>query len=505
VPTLIDAQCIFIRIWKSVVLSVNPKNKQMEALLPISVPLKQAKASASTTRNGAASSVKLPLAFMMIGLTALGTGTVWLITNPTLLSTYHYSPFAIAATHLFVLGWICSIVMGAMYQLVPVALETKLFSERLAWAQLFCHAIGFIGMVWMFKAWNMKQVGHFGSLMATGVVLFVYNIARTLLKSPKWHVTTRAIAAALAWLCLTVTMGLFVVAGKCFSAMLDSTPAAGALGNLEHVVKIMGGFMQRFDAISAMHAHAHLGTIGFFTMLIVGVSYKLIPMFTLGEIQSRLRATLSVALLNLGLAGSFVTILLRSPWKLAFALMVLSALILYGIELASVLRARKRRPLDWGIKTFLTAITLLVPMCVLAIVLSWPGLPLNALTGRLENLYGFLGLVGIISFAIIGMLYKIIPFLVWYGVYSKKVGLAKVPALAELYSERLQIVGYFTFLTGLVWISGGILMANAPALQLGGISLAVSVAALWLNVARMIAHFVRPKIQPLASPILNRI
>lgn len=440
--------------------------------------------------------MKLSLAFMLMGLMALSSGVAWLIASPTMLSTYHYSPFAVAVTHLFVLGWICSVVMGAMYQLVPVALETKLFSERLAWAQLLCHGAGFVGMVCMFKAWNMKQVGHFGSVMALGVVLFVYNIVRTLLKTPKWTVTASAIAAALGWLCLTVTMGLFVVAGKCFSEMLDTAPTAGTLGALEHIVKLMGGFMQRFDVLSAMHAHAHLGTIGFFTMLMVGVSYKLVPMFTLSEIQNRFRAALSLALLNVGLAGSFVTILLRSPWKLAFAFIVIAALTLYGIETAAILRARKRQALDRGLKMFLTAISLLLPMSILAITLSWPGLPLNVLTGRLENLYGFLGLVGVISFAIIGMLYKIIPFLVWYGVYSKKVGLAKVPALAELYSERLQMVGYFAFLAGLVWISGGILMADAPALQLGGISLAVSVGTLWLNVARMLTHFFRPEIQP---------
>ena len=85
-------------------------------------------------------------------------------------------------------------------------------------------------------------------------------------------------------------------------------------------LRSLAGFMSRFDAIGAMHAHAHLGGVGFFTMLIVGVSYKLIPMFTLSEIQNKRRVAWSIALLNVSLAGSFVTILLRSPWKLAFAL-----------------------------------------------------------------------------------------------------------------------------------------------------------------------------------------
>jgi hypothetical protein len=37
--------------------------------------------------------------------------------------------------------------------------------------------------------------------------------------------------------------------------------------------------------------------------------------------------------------------------------------------------------LDWGIKYFLTAVVLLFPLSVLAVVLSWPRLPLNVSLG----------------------------------------------------------------------------------------------------------------------------
>ena len=114
-----------------------------------------------------------------------------------------------------------------------------------------------------------------------------------------------------------------IATGKC---TYESTDGPGdrrrASKRVVSGLRSLAGFMSHFDAISAMHAHAHLGGVGFFTLLIVGVSYKLIPMFTLSEVQSQRRAGLSVALLNIGLAGSFVTILLRSPWKLAFALVI---------------------------------------------------------------------------------------------------------------------------------------------------------------------------------------
>ena len=106
--------------------------------------------------------------FIMSGLLALCTGMAWLALQPSLLASYHYNQNVIAVTHLFVLGWICSVVMGAMYQLVPVALETKLYSEKLACVHFVVHVVGFVGMVWMFRVWHMTQLAHFGSALRFG-------------------------------------------------------------------------------------------------------------------------------------------------------------------------------------------------------------------------------------------------------------------------------------------------------------------------------------------------
>jgi hypothetical protein len=260
----------------------------------------------------------------------------------------------------------------------------------------------------------------------------------------------------------------------------------------------MARFMARFDQISMMHAHAHLSGVGFFTLLLVGVSYKLIPMFTLSELQNKRRAALSVALLNVGLVGSFLCILFRSPWKMLFALVIVGALAVYGWELRAILRARKRASLDWGLKYFLTAVGLLAPLSLLSLVLAWPRLPLNAFTGQLENLYGFLGFVGVMTFAIIGMLYKIVPFLAWFGVYSPHVGRAKVPSLGDMYSVRLQVIGYWVFLCGFLATGGGIVMSSHAVVRVGCVWLALSVATLAINVVKMLGHFARPQIIPLA-------
>ena len=469
----------------------------MEATLPISATVRPA-ARAIKPIAAAAPSISLPLSFILTGLAALVAGFAWLVAEPTLLTTYHYNQNIIALTHLLVLGWICSVVMGAMYQLVPVALETKLYSERLAKWQFALHVIGFVGMVWMFKTWNMKQVGHFGSVLALGVGLFVYNLTRTLLRVPKWNIVATGIASSLGWFSVTVLAGLSIAAGKCTYDSTDGVAVAGGVRTLVGGLRAVGMFMSRFDAIGAMHAHAHLGFLGLFTMLIIGVSYKLVPMFTLSEIQNRWRARLSVMLLNAGLLGAFISILLRSPWKAAFALLICAALAVYGWEIVAIVRARKRATLDWGVKGFLTALGMLVPLSALAGVLAWPGLPLNVFTGQLENLYGFLGLIGFVTFAIFGMLHKIIPFLVWFHSYSPHVGRSQVPTLAELYSERLQVIGYWTWLAALATASAGILAQNQTVERVGALGLTATLALFAVNVGKMLSHVLYPKLKPLS-------
>ena len=87
--------------------------------------------------------------------------------------------------------------------------------------------------------------------------------------------------------------------------MLDPSAQAPPLLSGPHPLVVV---VQRFDPIAAMHAHAHLGSVG----LLHDPGhrrdslYKLIPMFALSQVQSCARAGLEYCPLNLGLIGSFV-------------------------------------------------------------------------------------------------------------------------------------------------------------------------------------------------------
>lgn len=160
-------------------------------------------------------------------------------------------------------------------------------------------------------------------------------------KVKRWNTIKFGITSALLWLSATVAAGLCVTASKFWTFFA-------------------------FQPLAAMHAHAHLGVIGVFEMMIVTVSYKLVPMFILSELQSERRAWCSVALINIGVAGIFISVLFQEPFRPLFALVTIGGFILYGWELIAILHARNRRALDWGMKYFQTAIGLLVPLAILA-------------------------------------------------------------------------------------------------------------------------------------------
>ncbi len=454
----------------------------MEAILPKSAVIESKPVLKNAVRPPAtpslagrqAAAVRLPLCFVLTGVLSLLVSAGVLPAQPDLLAMYHYTPHLIAVTHLFVLGFICSIVMGAMYQLVPVTLETRIFSERLVKFQFAAHVIGFVGMVWAFWNSNLALVGVFGLVLTLGVGLFVFNLACTLAKVKRWNTIKFGVTSALFWLSATVAAGLFVTASK-FRAC------------------------SAFQPLAAMHAHAHLGVVGVFVMMLVTVSYKLVPMFTLSELQSERRAWCSEAAINIGLAGVFITVLFQEPFKPLFALVTISGFLLYGWELFAILRARNRRVLDWGMKYFLTAIGLLLPLSILALALTWSGLPANAVTMQLESVYGLLGMFGLVGLAILGMLYKIVPFLVWFHSYGRHIGRAKTPALADMYSVPLQIAGYWSFLAGLAALSVATAWSHTAGIRWGGGLLALSLVVFALNMGKIFAHFVRPKVEPFAK------
>jgi hypothetical protein len=173
------------------------------------------------------------------------------------------------------------------------------------------------------------------------------------------------------------------------------------------------------------------------------------------------------------------------------------AVTVYVVEMRAILGARKRKVIDWGLRHFVTALGVLGGVTVLGVALAVPGLPVTEFTAQLETVYAFLGIVGVVTFTILGFLYKIVPFIVWSHSYSRHVGRYKVPSLADLYSEKLQITGFWLFLAGLVLTTAGAGGMKEGLVRIGVVVLLASLAVFGANLAGMLRHFFQPRLAPL--------
>ncbi|MDR5708728.1 MAG: hypothetical protein QN140_02785, partial [Armatimonadota bacterium] len=86
---------------------------------------------------------------------------------------------------------------------------------------------------------------------------------------------------------------------------------------------------------------------------------------------------------------------------------------------------------------------------------------------RVASAAGFAVLAGWVSWAIMGQLYKVTPFLIWYYRYAKGLSAYEVPRLAAPYFPREGVVAFVLSVGGSSLAALGILL-GAPGLAAAG-------------------------------------
>lgn len=416
-------------------------------------------------------SLWVPLRYFVTAQAAFVTALLWAPWQVNDLLDFYYQGHDLALTHLLTLGWITMTIMGASFQLVPVALETTLWSERLARWQFWIMLVGVAVIVSHFWIGHHAGLALGAGLVLVAVILFLINMGCTMWQLPRWDIVGRHVAAALVYLAATAIMGNLMALDKIFD--------------------FLGG-----QVLRTIHAHAHLAGIGWVTMMIFGASYKLIPMFSLSELRNERPAYWQFWLLQVGLVGLYVALLLQSQWAILFALLIAAAVGLFLWTMRDVLRARKRPRLDWGLRHSLTAMITLAILTILGLWLTTGWVSSEEFDARLAFGYGVLALLGWISVTIIGMMYKIIPFLIWHHRYSDLVGLRSVPAATQLLGEVTARVEYWLLHAGIVMIVAGVVFASELILQVSTLVLALAGLTFALAMCRIYSHLV-----PLLTPL----
>lgn len=431
-----------------------------------------ASGASGALRPALSPSIWVPLRYLTTAQAAFLLAVTWALFHAEELADHYYLSHTFALTHLITLGWISMTIMGAAYQLVPVALEVHLYSERIARWQYWFMLLGVTGMVAHFWMGEFAGMAWSAGLVLLAAVLFAWNLGATLWRLPRWGILAKHVAASAAFFLAT-----------------------SVVGNIMALDKLLGFWPG--DVLNILHAHAHLATLGWVTMMIFGVTYRLIPMFALSpEADARL-ATWEFWTFSVGVAGLYPTVLLGSRLQLVFALLVVGGIALFATQVFQLTRRRRRPALDWGVRTAHSAVPYLVTLAPVGLAFAAGLIPDDEFASRLAFAYGFLALLGWVSLTIIGMMHKIVPFMVWLHRYSDLVGKQPVPALHQLYSEAWQRRGFWLLHAGVLGSAVGLLTAS-PGIIRGG--LAVLAVAAWIFGLNMLAIYrhLWPRPSPLA-------
>jgi hypothetical protein len=383
------------------------------------------------------------------------------------LAGHYYHPRILALTHTVALGWISLAIMGASYQLLPIVLQRPIWSEGLARWQLPVLVSGIAGMVGHFWIGQWSGLAWAAGVVALGVAGHVLNIGLSVRGLTRRTFTARCFVLALLGLGLTAALGLTLAANR-LSGFLPGT------------------------VFPAVHVHLHLALLGWIAPMVLGVAARVYPMFLLAREPAGPVAAIQLWGLRLGVPGVALGLLV-APWLVVpSALAVLGALAAHGGWIVRVVRSRKRPALDWGLRFVLTGAVFLVPGTVLGL-----GLALGVLSGpRVGFAYSAIVLGGWVSLTIVGMMLKIIPFLVWYRVYGPQAGRVAVPSLAQLSWRPGEAAAYVGLVGGTTALAVALAAGRAPAIAAAGGLIAAGALAFVGVVARALVHLGRKASSP---------
>jgi len=287
----------------------------------------------------------------------------------------------LAALHLLTLGVLVMTAIGASLQLLPVATRQSVGSAGALAALWWAYTPGVLlltlGMAFA-HAW----------LLAGGAMLVVLALAAYTLLLGRNLLQAKGMAIVVSHGLLALTSLIVVMAS---GLSLAGTYHGHAL----------------FDRLSAIGLHVAFAPYGFMTLLIMGFSYILIPMFALSETPRQRPALASAALAGVALVLALPAAFGVAPmvlWPLAIAAAA-GSLVLHMALMRYALRTGMRQNL--GRPLVLVRIGWAGLLASLALALA---VVLEVDVPRLRTLFGVVLLGALLTF-LMGILSRIVPFL----------------------------------------------------------------------------------------------
>lgn len=372
------------------------------------------------------------------------------------------SPVAIAIAHLFALGFMALVMMGAMMQMLPVLQGSPVPAPRsTAAASLAGVGLGTLALTsgFAFGEQALIRAGVFA--LAFGFLVFVSAVLVCLARAPNQSHTVRAMWIAV--VSLAITIGLGIVLASLFGwGVSPSNPSAHSL-------------------------HPGWSLLGWTGLLVVGVAYELVPMLQMTPAYPKpMVRYFGAAVLGLLVLWSAALWAGDGRWgafAVACAVGLAAAYALFAVATLVLQRRRRRRLPDVTLDFWRVGMGSLILACILwgarvALPGAWPE--------SVDLLIGVLAMFGFAGFVISGMLYKIMPFLAWFHLQSRCGPGVLAPNMKKILPDASQRLQFRSQVLALALLCAAALrpgiFVHAAALALG--ATAVLLEANMLTIVR---------------------
>ena len=329
--------------------------------------------------------IELPFRFFLTApLFVIACALLILVSGETLFLS-RWQPSILALTHGFTLGFITMVMMGALLQLLPVIGGVGIAKPRQI--TLICHTALVLGtlcliinFIWPSTTLTVVTL----LLLVLGLGVYITSVALVLLKKLSQGGSILGFRFAIIALLIVALLGVFML-----NLLL---PTAIELSSLS----------SNFAGKSITNTHAILGLVGWGSLMIMSVSFQVIPMFHVAPsfpkfISGYLPTVLFV----------FLVLFVFQPSMIFIAIMLIHGV--FSISLLFIMSKRKRKISDNTIRYWqLAAISLIV----LNLFYFFPEayLPEKVVQNKvvlIAVVFIYFYLVAVIQ----GMLLKILPFL----------------------------------------------------------------------------------------------
>lgn len=391
--------------------------------------------------------------------------------GPSALSS-RWSSAMLALTHLFTLGFLASVMIGALLQILPVVTRAPVPQSKLTASGI--HLFLTLGTLLLAGAFLTNWALLFKLALAClsaafGWFLTVCTIGLWQAPTTRANATLFAVRMALASLLITVTLGI-------------------TLG-----LTLAGAFTWPHQLPTPLLTDLHVGwgLIGWVGLLMMGVAFQVVPMFQVTPIYpARATRWLAGSLFGGLLLWSVALATLRSSdhWvSRSIGVLLLAGYLIFGLTTLYLLHRRKRpkpEATTWFWRTAMFSLLFCGAIWILQWIADFPQLTLPL---------GILFVVGFAYSAVNGMLYKIVPFLIWYHLQqlTERRG-PKLPNVNQIVPEKMATR---QFVAHSVALSLLFLAALWPLIftHIAAAALAVSACWLWFNLWQATRLYLRFK------------